>query len=102
MTALRRLSSAVLALAAASAAGCATTPSEPLEPPVRVVTVKEQTPVPCPALLKLGPEPEYPDTDAAILAAPNIAERSRLYTEGRVLRIARLAEYVAVKAGCIF
>lgn len=103
MTRQNTVYSAVFAiLAAALAAGCQTTPQEPPEPVVRTVEVKVATPVPCPALAELGPEPAYPDTAEAIEAAPDIGALAQLYAQGRLLRMQRLAEYTAAKAGCIF
>lgn len=68
-------------------AGCAQTP--PPEPQIRTVTVNVPVPVPCPALKRIGPPPAYPDTNAAILAAPDLAMRVGLLLAGRVLRMAR-------------
>lgn len=82
--------------------GC-TDPAKPrLEPEVRVVEVKVATPVPCPALERLGPEPVYPDTPEAIASAATIGEVAALYAAGRVLRVQRLAEYAVAKTSCIF
>tara|TARA_B100000678_G_scaffold289414_1_gene299902 strand:- start:3447 stop:3803 length:357 start_codon:yes stop_codon:yes gene_type:complete len=93
--------------------GCGPKPRP--EPEVRVVQVKVETPVPCPALQALGPEPIYPDNDAAIAAASTLpdphtaadkvqaaARVAKLYAQGRILRIQRLTEYTAVKAACVF
>lgn len=73
-----------------------------LEPEIRTVEVKVAQPVPCPALERLGPEPGYPDTSDAIAKAETIGDLAALYAAGRILRIQRLAEYSAAKAGCIF
>lgn len=75
-------------------AACATDGRTQIE--TRVVEVP--TPVPC--KINLGSEPAYPDTDAAIHAAPNVAERARLYAAGRKMRIARQAEEDAALAKC--
>ena len=93
--------------------GCGPKPRP--EPEVRVVQAKVETPVPCPALQALGPEPIYPDNDAAIAAASTLpdphtaadkvqaaARVAKLYAQGRILRIQRLTEYTAVKAACVF
>lgn len=80
--------------------GCANN-TPPPEPRIVVQEVKVPTPVPCPALEELGPEPAYPDTDEAIVAAPNIYERSKLFAVGRLMRAQRLALYVAAKASCV-
>lgn len=84
------------------ATGCGHMQVEPPAVPVQTITVKEQVPVPCKALVDLGPEPDYPDTDAAIKAAPNVAERARLYATGRAMRVERLAKYAAAKISCVF
>ena len=94
-----------LALAAASVlmlAGCATPHTEPLPPVIRIVEVKVQVPVPCPALVELGEEPIYPDTDAAIQGAGTISALAVLYKVGRLMRGQRLAEYQAAKTACNF
>lgn len=87
----------VLCLAVAS---CATAPATPPEPIIRTVEIKVPVPIPCPALEKLGAEPVYPDTDAALKAAPNLYERVKLLMAGRVLRIARGAAVGAALASC--
>lgn len=89
-----------LALCAALAACSAATP--PPEPAIRTVEVKVQVPVPCPALVALGQEPAYADTDSAIQAAQGVGELAKLYATGRVQRMKRLAEYIAVKSACVF
>lgn len=86
-------------LAALALAACATDGTKP-EPQIVTKEVMVPTPVPCPALEDLGTEPAYPDTDAAIKAAPNLYERAKLYAVGRLLRIKRLAEYGAAKMAC--
>lgn len=45
-------------------------------------------------------EPEYPDTDAALKAAPNAASRYQLVTAGRGLRIARAGVTEPLLRGC--
>lgn len=79
-----------------------TPPPQPVEPVIKTVEVKVPTPVPCAALAKLGPEPEYPDTDAAVKAAPDIFSATKLLTKGRLMRIQRLAAYGAAKVACSF
>lgn len=86
----------------AACQGCATTQSPPPEPIIRTVEIKVATPVPCKALEKLGPEPTYPDTDAAIAEAKTPGALAKLYVNGRVMRIQRLAEYSIAKASCLF
>lgn len=73
----------------------------PLEPQVRTVEVQVPVPVPCSTLQALSTEPTYPDTDEALRAAPNIFVRTQLLVQGRLLRIARLAQYTAAKASCL-
>lgn len=80
---------------------CATTKAIK-EPEIRTVEVKVAVPVPCAALEALGPEPTYPDTDAAIAEAETIGALARLYAKGRLMRTQRLAEYLSVKASCLF
>lgn len=87
-------------LGLAGCGGKANLPS--LEPSVAVKEVKVQVPVPCPALTRLGAEPAYPDTDAAIAGAATIGQLARLYAKGRLMRAQRLAEYAAAKASCVF
>ncbi len=83
-------------LALALLSGCASVPAE--APPVHLRTVEIPTPVRCRP--QLGPEPDYPDTDAALRAAPDLFARVRLLLAGRVLRIARDKEKSAALAGC--
>lgn len=78
-------------------AGCATTSDR--EPVVRTVTVNKPVAVSCiPAALPTAPE--YPDTDTALLDAPDAAERYRLVAAGRLLRNQRLAELESVFNSC--
>jgi len=90
---IRLLACALLALLLI---GCATPPT----PPVRVVTQEVKVAVPVPCAPRLGPEPDYPDTEAALLAAPNIFERVKLLVAGRLLRIQRDAEKTAALNEC--
>lgn len=84
-------------------AGCAGRASlTPPEPVVVTKTVNVATPVPCAALAKLGPEPDYADTDAALRAAPDIFEQARLLSKGRLQRIKRGSEYIAARVACTF
>jgi hypothetical protein len=92
----------LLAAIAILLSACATTPRSPPEPVVRTITVKVATPVPCPALEALGPEPEYPDTDEAIAAAGTIGALAGLYAKGRAMRVQRLLEFVTARGSCIF
>ena len=61
-------------------AGCVT--------PGQTITVKVPTPVPC-VSRDLPPPPTYPDTPAALKAAPDQAEFTRLLAAGWPLRVAR-------------
>jgi hypothetical protein len=83
-------------LAALALPACATTVAP--QPIVRTVTVN--VPVPCPALVELGPEPAYVDTDNALRAAPDLFSRVKLLLQGRLTKTARLAQYAAAKASC--
>lgn len=83
-------------------AACAGRVHTPPEPMIVTKEVNVAVPVPCPALAKLGAEPAYPDTDAAINAAPDIFTVSKLYAKGRLLRAQRLAEYAAARVACTF
>lgn len=86
--------SAYLGLIAVILTGCATTAVAP----VRTVTVDIPVPVHCnPAL---GPEPNYPDSDAALRAAPDLFSRVKLLLEGRLMRIQRQAELSAALKAC--
>jgi hypothetical protein len=61
--------------------GCAT--------PGETITVSVPTPVPC-VSKDFPPPPTYPDTPAALKAAPDQAEFTRLLAAGWPLRVARL------------
>lgn len=83
-------------------AACASTPQPRPDPEIKTVEVKVATPVPCKALASLGPEPDYPDTDAAIKTAPSIGALAKIYAKGRLMRMQRLSEYSVAKASCLF
>lgn len=85
-------------LAAMMLVGCATTDGP--EPEPRVVIQRVEVPVPVPCDPAIGPEPDYPDTDAALRAAPNIFERAKLLAAGRLMRIARDVEKSVALAKC--
>lgn len=82
--------------------GACAGPQTALQPNIHTVEVKVPTPMPCPALERLGPEPAYPDSDAVIAAAGTIGDLAALYAAGRKLRVQRLLEYSVAKASCIF
>jgi hypothetical protein len=48
----------------------------------------------------LPPPPRYPDTDAALRAAPGAADRYQLMAAGRILRQERLDDLERVVANC--
>ncbi len=80
--------------------GCATKAGPPPEPEIRVVETKVPYPVPCKAIEELGAEPVYPDTDKALQEATTIFDQTKLLLQGRLLRVGRLARYVAARASC--
>ncbi len=76
-------------------AGCTTA----REPVVRTVTVLKPVALSC-VPETLSTAPDYPDTDDALLAAQDAAERYRLVAAGRLLRNARLGELEPVLLIC--
>lgn len=75
---------------------CAHTPAEP-----RVITQQVSVPVAVPCHPKLQPEPDYPDTDARIKAAPDdIFVLSQALLAGRELRTQRIQELTAALSAC--
>lgn len=93
---MNKLSFALLA----GLSACATPHAPPPEPVVRTVEVQVPVYRACPAADRLGAEPAYPDTAAALQAAPDLGVRVGLLLAGRVLRIARLSAYRAAVAAC--
>lgn len=87
---------AVCAAICVGLAACAGGPA----PQPRLVTLTAPVAVPVRCRPDLGVEPAYPDTDAAIRAAPGLYERVRLLVAGRLLRIARDAQKTAALAQC--
>ena len=81
-------------------ASCSTTSAERPEPEVRTVEIKVPVVQPCPALEALGPSPDYPDSDTALAAAPNLYERVKLLIAGRLLRMTREANMSAIVQAC--
>lgn len=78
-------------------AGCKTVERE--RPIVTTIQVPVPVAAPCvPA--SLGAAPAYPDTDDALVAAPDAAVRYQLMGAGRKLRTGRLNELETVVAGC--
>lgn len=87
------LSTVLLALTVAS---CGTTrPPDPV-----VVTRDVQVPVPVPCAADPGPAPAFPDTDAALAAAPDVFAGVQLLLAGRALRMAWVDQVMAANAGC--
>jgi hypothetical protein len=87
----------ILALAAGCGlASCAGAPGG--VPRIEVQTVPLPTPTPC--AVDPGAPPAFPDTDAAIQAAPDIYGRAKLYAAGRLLRAAWEARLTAALKGC--
>jgi hypothetical protein len=87
----------LILLAVLPLAACAT----PAAPPPRIVTVEVAVPVSSPCVpASLAAPPEYPDTDAALRAAPDAASRYQLTFAGRLLRMARLNEVEPIVAAC--
>lgn len=82
-----------LILLAVLLTGCAGTPAP--QPPITVVK-----PVPTSCIKSKPVRPEFPDTDQAILKAPNIAERARLYSAGRLMRMGYIDVLEAALAAC--
>jgi hypothetical protein len=66
--------------------------------PVEYREVKVAVPVRCAP--KLGPEPDYPDTDAKLKAAQDDFDWVKRLVAGRLMRIARDAEKSAALAAC--
>lgn len=92
----------VAAVGLLALSACATGPRTPPEPIVRTVEVKVPVVAPCPALATLGAAPAYPDTEAALTAAPNLFERVKLLLAGRVLRVQRELALTAAVGACQF
>jgi hypothetical protein len=84
---------AALILSALALAGCATTSTPP------PIIVKVPVPVSC-VSDQLPKAPTYPDTLAALKAAPDQAEFTRLLAAGWPLRTARLEALEAAVEAC--
>lgn len=88
-----------LLFVAAFLSACGATTQAP-RPEIRTQTVNVPVRQPCvPA--ELSPAPAYPDTDDALRAAPDAAERYRLVAAGRLLRITRNETLETVVKGCL-
>jgi hypothetical protein len=86
----------IIPLACLLATACASGP--PLDP--KIVAKPVNMPVASSCVVAIGPEPAYPDTDAALATAPDLYTRVKLLLAGRVVRIARDAVKSAALAGC--
>jgi len=74
---------------------CASTPPAP-----QIVTKTVQVAVPVACKPAIDTPPAYPDTDAALKAAPDVYQRVKLLVAGRLERISREAELTAALAAC--
>ena len=75
---------------------CGTT--NPLIPQVVVKEVQVPTPVRCHPVL--GPEPDYPDSDANLKSSPDTFTLVQRLLAGRILRIARDQVKTAALTAC--
>jgi hypothetical protein len=91
-----RLAAACAALVLLDACGSVASP--PPDPKIEVKTI--DTPVAVQCRPDLGPEPAYPDTDAALRAAPDLFHRVQRLVAGRLMRIGRDAQKTAALAQC--
>lgn len=102
----------VLALVALALSACATAPQPIPVPPVRVERVDIPIHVACAAKSELGPEPEYADSDEALMDLPltmamtpeewivNWFYLTKQLTSGRLQRIKRDREKSVVLDKC--
>lgn len=84
-------------------AACKTVPQQPPEPIIKTVTVNMPVDDPAcarKALAELGAAVSYPDTSAALRAAADLFERTKLLLAGRELRQAREAALTGALAEC--
>lgn len=113
-----RIALSALAVTTLALGGCASlrphagepapTPAHPAPPPKPVPVLRLPRPAPPPAAPQvrscvprsLAPPPRYPDTDAALRAAPGAADRYQLLAAGRLLRQQRLEELERAIAAC--
>ena len=82
-------------IACLALAACQSNPFTP-----QVVVKEVQIPVPERCKPDIGPEPNYPDTDAALKASPDLFNRTQRLLAGRLMRIARDQVKSAALAGC--
>jgi hypothetical protein len=78
---------------------CATKQAAVPEPIIKTVTVNVPVSQACVPKTMTAP-PTYVDTDEALLAAKDAAERYQLVYAGRMQRVARLGEVEPVIASC--
>jgi hypothetical protein len=107
-----RATLAAVAALGLTLAGCRTPPIREISPPLPaapvqvikaapVVLATEPAPAPVPCVPRaLPPPPKYPDSDAALKAAPGAADRYQLMAAGRILRQKRLEELERAVAAC--
>lgn len=77
-------------------AGCASAPTGP----VSAIVQPSLVPIAEPCAIDPGPRPAFADEPAAIVAAPNVYERAKLYAAGRQQHLAWEARLEAANAGC--
>ena len=65
-----------------------------------LVPVEVLVPLPVPCEAQVSPSPQYPDTDEALRAEPDLFERVKRLLAGRELRTAREAELERAVAVC--
>lgn len=69
--------------------------------PESIITTQDtKVVIPVDCAPNVGPEPNYPDTDAALAAAPDIFKGVQLLKPGRAMRIARIGELTAGLEAC--
>ena len=85
-----------IAAAAATLTACANAP----DPSPKVEVREVATPVAVTCAPPLGAAPVYPDSDVALMAAPELFARVRLLVAGRLLRLARERELMAALTAC--
>jgi hypothetical protein len=90
-----RATATVLGLCLLTLVGACASDHDP-RPAIRTVDV----PVAASCAPALPPAPAYPDTDAALRAAPDLFARVRLLVAGRLMRMAREGELSAALSAC--
>lgn len=90
---------ALALLIALAVSACATRPEPRPDPVVSVQYVDRPVAVPC-VSTSIGDPPTYSDSDDALRAAPDAAERYRLVALGRVERTGRLEVLEAALSVC--